>query len=244
MSYTIKERSLLLVDSAREQKNRKYIISRVKDLASEDRPREKMIKEGATSLSSAELLAIVLGVGTKKEEVLAMSTRLLRDYGEKGIAYQKNPEKISEDLKIPLTKACQIVACFELGKRFYQKKAGVNVSIRNAKQAFEHLKNMSSLKKEQFHGLYLNTHYQLIHEEVISIGTLDSSLVSPREVFKPAIENSAAAIIVAHNHPSGVLKASKSDAEITNKLIEAGEILGIEVLDHLIIGNDKYLSLM
>lgn len=244
MSYKIKDRSMLLVDSSKSQKDKKYIISRVKDLASDERPREKMIKNGLSPLSSAELLAIVLGVGTKKEEVLAMSTRLLRDYGEKGIAYQKNPEIISKDLKIPITKACQIVACFELGKRFYQKKEGVNVCIRNAKQAFEHLKNMSSLKKEQFHGLYLNTHYQLIHEEVISIGTLDSSLVSPREVFKPAIENSAAAIIVAHNHPSGVLKASKNDAEVTNKLIEAGEVLGIELLDHLIIANNNYLSLM
>lgn len=244
MSYSIKDRSLLLVDSAKSNKNKKYVISRVKDLPSEDRPREKLMKEGLKALNSAELLAIVLGVGTKKEEVLAMSTRLLRDYGEKGIAYQKNPETISKDLNIPISKACQIVACFELGKRFYQKKEGLNVSIRNAKQAFKHLKNMSSLKKEQLHGLYLNTHYQLIHQEVISIGTLDSSLVSPREVFKPAIENSAAAIIIAHNHPSGVIKASKSDAEITNKLIEAGEILGIELLDHLIIANNKFQSLM
>ena len=244
MAYKIIERNLLSIDSSKEDAVKKYLIPRVKDLPSGEKPREKMLQEGVKSLSAVELLAIVLGVGTKKEEVMAMSMRLMREYGEKGIAYQQDPEIITKDLRVPITKACQIVACFELGRRFYQKKAGVNVSIRIAKQAFEYLKDMGSLKKEQFRGLYLNTHYQLIHEEVISIGTLDSALVSPREVFRPALENSAAAIIVAHNHPSGVLKATKNDAEITEKLIEAGKILGIEVLDHLIIGENKYLSLV
>ena len=244
MAYKIIERNLISIDSAKGESIKKYLIPRVKDLPSEEKPREKMLQEGVKALSAAELLAIVLGVGTKKEEVMAMSMRLMREYGEKGIAYQQNPEIITKDLGVPIAKACQIVACFELGRRFYQKKAGTNVSIRNAKQAFEYLKDMGGLKKEQFRGLYLNTHYQLIHEEVISIGTLDSALVSPREVFRPALENSAAAIIVAHNHPSGVLKATKNDAEITNKLIEAGKILGIEVLDHIIIGGNKYSSLV
>lgn len=244
MAYKIKDNNLILIDSIKEDKIKKYSIPSVKDLPSEEKPREKLLKKGVESLNVAELLAIVLGVGTKKEELMAMSTRLIREYGSKGIVYQKNPEKITEELEIPISKSCQIVACFELGRRFYEKKAGSNVSIRNAKQAFEHLKDMGSLKKEQFRGLYLNTHYQLIHEEVISIGTIDSTIVSPREVFRPAIEHSAAAIILAHNHPSGVLKISKNDAEITNKLIEAGKLLNIEVLDHLIINSKKYLSLL
>jgi DNA repair protein RadC len=221
-----------------------YKITRVKDLPDEEKPREKMIESGPGSLSSAELLAVVLGVGTKKEEVFSMSSRLLREYGEKGIAYQKNPAIIEKDLGIPLVKACQIVACFELGRRFYQKKPGGSVTIRTAKQAFEYLKDMGNLNKEQFRGLYLNTHYQLIHDEVISIGTLDAAIVQPREVFRPALEYSAAAIIIAHNHPSGVLKATKADAEITDKLIEAGKILDIEVLDHLIIGKNKFTSII
>jgi len=244
MAYKNIERNLISIDSAKEESIKKYLIPRVKDLPNDEKPREKMIQEGLKVLSAAELLAIVLGVGTKKEEVMAMSMRLMREYGEKGIAYQQNPEIITKDLGVPIAKACQIVACFELGRRFYQKKSGIHVSIRNAKQAFEYLKDMGFLKKEQFRGLYLNTHYQLIHEEVISIGTLDSALVSPREVFRPALENSAAAIIVAHNHPSGVLKATKNDAEITEKLIEAGKIIGIEVLDHIIIGGNKYSSLI
>lgn len=238
MPYKISDRNFVL------NHGKQYKILRVKDMAEDEKPREKLVKEGAGALSSAELLAIILSVGTKKEEVFSMSSRLLREYGEKGIAYQKDPSVIERDLKIPLVKACQIVACFELGRRFYQKKPGGSITIRTAKQAFEYLKDMGSLNKEQFRGLYLNTHYQLIHDEVISIGTLDASLVNAREVFRPALEYSAAAVIIAHNHPSGVIKATKADVEITNKLIEAGNILDIEVLDHLIIGKNKFASII
>lgn len=221
-----------------------YKIPRVKDMAENERPREKMIKNGVGVLSMAELLAIVLSVGTKKEEVFSMSSRLLREYGEKAVAYQKDPQTISKDLNIPIVKACQIVACFELGRRFYQKKPGGLITIRTAAQAYEHLKEMGELKKEQFRGLYLNNHYQLVYDEVISIGTMEASLVQAREVFRPALEYSAAAIIIAHNHPSGVLKATQADQEITDKLIEAGKILDVEVLDHLIIGKNKYISII
>jgi DNA repair protein RadC len=238
MSYKINDRNTIL------NHGRLYKISKVKDLPDEEKPREKMLENGPGALSAAELLAVVLGVGTKKEEVFSMSSRLLREYGEKGIAYQKSPQVIEKDLGIPLVKACQIVACFELGRRFYQKKPGGSITIRTAKQAFEYLKDMGNLNKEQFRGLYLNTHYQLIHDEVISIGTLDAAIVQPREVFRPALEYSAAALVIAHNHPSGVLKATKADAEITDKLIEAGKILDIEVLDHLIIGKNKFVSII
>lgn len=238
MAYKISDRSFVL------NHGKQYKILRVKDLPDEEKPREKLIQNGVTSLSAAELLAIVLSVGTKKEEVFSMSTRLLREYGEKGIAYQKDPKLIEKDLKVPLVKACQIVACFELGRRFYQKKPGASITIRTASQAFNHLKDMGQLNKEQFRGLYLNTHYQLIHDEVISIGTLEAALVQPREVFRPALEYSAAAIIIAHNHPSGSLRATRADVEITNKLIEAGRILDIEVLDHLIIGKNKFASII
>ena len=173
-----------------------------------------------------------------------MASRLLKEYGEKGVIYQKNPKLIQKDLNIPLIKACQLVACFEIGRRFYQKKPGANITIRTAKEAFDHLKSMGKLSKEQFRGLYLNSHYQLIHDEVISIGTLDSSLVAPREVFKPALEYCAAAIIIAHNHPSGNLKPSDADIEVTKNLIEAGKIIGIEILDHILIGEEKFKSLI
>jgi DNA repair protein RadC len=238
MAYKISDRNFIL------NHGKQYKILRVKDLPDEEKPREKLIQNGIGSLSSTELLAIILSVGTKKEEVFSMSARLLREYGEKGIAYQKDPKIIEKDLKIPLVKACQIVACFELGRRFYQKKPGGSITIRTASQAFNYLKDMGHLNKEQFRGLYLNTHYQLIHDEVISIGTLDASLVQPREVFRPALEYSAAAMIIAHNHPSGVIKATKADVEITNKLLAAGQILDIEILDHLIIGKNKFASII
>ncbi len=238
MAYSIKDQNIIL------NHGKKYKIVRVKDLPNEDRPREKMINEGVKTLSSAELLAVVLGVGTKKEEVFSMASRLLREYGEKGVAYQKDPLVIEKDLKIPLAKSCQIVACFELGRRFYQQKPGASITIRTANQAFNYLRDMGKLNKEQFRGLYLNTHYQLIHDEVISLGTLNTSLVQAREVFRPALEYSAAAIIIAHNHPSGVIKASRADVEITDRLLKAGDILGIEVLDHLIIGKNKFISII
>lgn len=238
MSYKIKDQNIVINHS------RQYKILSVRDLPNEEKPREKLIQTGTSSLSSAELLAIVLGVGTKKEDVLLMANRLLREYGEKGIVYQKDPKIIEKDLKIPLIKACQIVACFELGRRFYQKKPGASITIRNAKQAYSHLKDMGTLRKEQIRCLYLNVHYQLIHDEVISIGTPDASLLQIKEIFRPSLEYSAAAIIIAHNHPSGVLKANKADLEITERIKEAGNLLDIEVLDHLIIGKNKFISLI
>ncbi|MDA3802709.1 MAG: DNA repair protein RadC [Patescibacteria group bacterium] len=244
MNYKIKDNNIILVDNLIKSKNKKYEITRVRDLPKEEKPREKLLKDGISSLSSAQLLAIILNTGTKKEEVMNMTSRLLKEYGEKGIIYQKNPEIIEKDLDIPLSKACQLVSCFEIGRRFYQKKPGANITIRTAKDAFEHLKDMSKLHKEQFRGLYLNSHYQLIHDEVVSIGTLDSSLIAPREVFKPALEYSAAAIIIAHNHPSGSLEPSDADIEITKNLIEAGKIIGIEVLDHILISADDYKSII
>jgi DNA repair protein RadC len=235
-SYQINDHDLIA-------KTGKDYVLRVKDLPELDKPREKLIAQGPAKLSAAELLAIVLNVGNKKEDVLTLSARLLKDYGEKAIISQTNPTKLSTDLKVPIVKSCQIVACFELGRRFFQKRTSGSVTIRNAHQAFEYLKDMRQLTKEHFRGLYLNSRYQLIRDEVISIGSLTSSLVHPREVFKPAIEYSAVAIIIAHNHPSGSLKATAADIETTKQLIKAGEILGIDVLDHLIIAQNKFISL-
>jgi DNA repair protein RadC len=144
MPYKINDRNFVL------NHGKQYKILAVRDLPDEEKPREKLITNGVGSLSSVELLAIVLGVGTKKEEVFSMANRLLREYGEKGIAYQKNPTVIEKDLGIPQVKACQIVACFELGRRFYQKKPGGSITIRTAKQAYEYLKDMGNLNKEQF----------------------------------------------------------------------------------------------
>lgn len=236
--YSIADNDLVIGEG-----DTQYIL-RVRDLPLEDKPREKLLATGPGSLTHAELIAVLLGVGTRKEEVLAMSHRILREYGERAIINEKNPSTLAESLDIPLAKACQIVASFELGRRFYQNKAGKPVFVRTAGQAFEHLKSMGHLQKEHLRGLYLNSRYEVIHEETVSIGSLTASIVHPREVFAPALEYGAVAVIVAHNHPSGSLEPTSDDLRTTGQLIKAGKVLGIDLLDHLIIAEDTFTSLI
>jgi DNA repair protein RadC len=216
-----------------------YVL-RVRDLPLEDKPREKLLATGPEGLTPAELVAVLLGVGTRKEDVMAMANRIIREYGERAIINENNPARLAETLSIPLTKACQIVASFELGRRAYQQKAGKPVFVRTAAQAFAHLSGMGNLQKEQLRGLYLNSRFQVIHEEVISIGSLTANIVHPREVFQPGLEHGAVAVIVAHNHPSGSLEPTMADEAVTAQLRQAGVVLGIELLDHLIIAGEAY----
>jgi DNA repair protein RadC len=243
LPQTYKFRDADMIFSSSDNIPDEYIL-RVKDLPDDDKPREKLLAGGAKQMSVAELVAVLWSVGTKKEEVMAMAQRTTREYGEKALATTDNPMKLAEAADIPLVKACQIVAGFELGRRFYSSKNGQPVFIRNAAQAFEHLKGMANGKKEQLRGLYLNSRYQVVHDEVISIGTLTSNIVHPREVFQPAIEHGAIAVIIAHNHPSDNATPTDDDLTITSQLVTAGKILGIDLLDHLIIINDDFLSIL
>lgn len=221
----------------------RYVL-RVRDLPLEDKPREKLLAVGPGDLTHAELIAVLLGVGTRKEEVMSMAQRILREYGERAIINEKNPVLLAETLDIPLVKACQIIASFELGRRAFQRREGKPLFVRTARQAYEHLKNIGYLQKEQLRGLYLNSRYEVIHEEAISIGSLTANIIHPREVFKPALEYGAAALIIAHNHPSGTLTPTAEDMAATRQLEEAGSLLGVTLLDHLIIANDEFISLM
>ena len=224
--------------------NAQYVL-RVKDLPNPERPREKLTETGAQNLSVAELLAVLWGVGTKNEDVLAMAKRTLKEYGEKAISNELQAQRLAESANIPLIKACQVVAAFELGRRFYGTgQAGRPIQVRNAKQAYQYLKEMGGYQKEQLRGLYLNSRYQVVHDEVISVGSLTSNIVHPREVFQPALERGAVAIIIAHNHPSGRLEPTEADIQVTEQLIAAGEVLGIELLDHLVITATKHVSVM
>ena len=220
-----------------------YVL-RVKDLPDAQKPREKMLAAGPGQLSIAELVAILLGVGTKKEEVLTMAHRILKEYGERAIVSETNPRRMSDTLDIPLPKACQIIASFELGRRYFEKRAGKAVFVSTAQSAYDYLHGMGQLKKEHLRGLYLNSRYQVIHEELISVGSLTSSIIHPREVFQPAIEHGAIAVIIAHNHPSGRLTGTYADVEVTERLLAAGRILGIELLDHLVIAGNSYKSIL
>lgn len=232
----------LVLDDADDHADKQYVL-RLRDLPKEEKPREKLVKYGPATLSVAELFAIVLNVGTKKEEVLSMSRRVLKEYGDSIIVNQKDPGKVKDMLGIPLGKACQVVACFEIGRRFFKvQDSRKPVTLRTAAQVFEYLKDMRDLPKEHLRGLYLDSHYQLIHDEVISIGSVTANIVHPREVFRPALEFSASAVILAHNHPSGVSVPSEADAAITRQIVEAGRIIGIGLLDHVIITKKKFES--
>jgi DNA repair protein RadC len=236
--YSLQDRDLLFSEQPDQ-----YVL-RFKDLPDDERPRERLLAAGPAELSLAELVAIVWGSGTRKEDVLAMARRTLKEYGDKTIGQELDPRHLSETAGIPLTRACQIIASFELGRRFYARQAGRSAYIRNAKQAFQYLKSMGHGQKEQLRGLYLNSRYQVIHDEIISVGSLTANIVHPREVFQPAIEHSAIALILAHNHPSGRLEPTLADIQITEQLITAGEVLGIDLLDHLVITGTKYISVM
>jgi DNA repair protein RadC len=237
--YSVVDHDLIFNEPAAQ-----YVL-RVKDMPEDDRPRERMLKGGPAGLSVAELVAILWGVGNRNEDVLAMAKRTLREYGEKAIASELNPERLSQTADISLGKACQIIASLELGRRFYARNnTGRPVHIRNAKQAYQYLKEIANSQKEQLRGLYLNSRYRVVHDEVISIGSLTSNVVHPREVFQPAIERGAVAVILAHNHPSAQLEPTTADIHVTEQLVAAGKVLGIELLDHLVITPGQYVSIM
>ena len=217
--------------------------AKLKELPAHQRPREKLIKYGPDVLKTPELMAIILNTGYRGETVLELSHRIIKEYGSKAITQEKNVGRLIETLGIPPVKACQIVACFELGRRFFQEEPGKMPTIRNPEDVYRYLEDMRKLKKEQFRGLYLNTRNKVIHDEIISIGTLTTNLVHPREVFQPAIEYLAAGLIITHNHPSGDPNPSEEDLKVTKQMQEVGKTMAIDLLDHIIIGGEKYISL-
>lgn len=243
MSDLIENYSLIDHDVVMTPNPNQYVL-RVKDLPDSARPRERLTEFGPKALSTSELLAVIWGVGTRKEEVLGMAKRTLKEYGEKAINHETNPVRLAESADIPLAKACQLVASFEIGRRYYAVHAGRPVQVRTARQAYWYLKSIANHQKEQLRGIYLNARYQVIHDEIISIGTLTSNIVHPREVFQPAIEHGAVAVIIAHNHPSGRLEPTAADIAVTEQLFAGGKLLGIELLDHLVIAGTKYTSVM
>ena len=210
----------------------------IKDLPPIERPREKLIKYGPEKLSNAELLAIILRSGIKGQNVVNLSKKILNKFAA-------NISEINiEDLKnfpgLGPAKSCQIIALVELGKRLFQnKKSSIYLS---PKDIFNDLRDIRSSKKEHFVVFYLDARNQEIKKEIISVGTINSSIVHPREVYEPAVKHMAAQIVIAHNHPTGILEPSKEDIEVTNKLLKAGEVLGIDLTDHIIVSENNYFS--
>ena len=216
---------------------------KILNMQKEERPRERLIKNGAWALSDSELLAIILRTGSKKENVINLSQRILGEYNIKQLS-QINLTQLMKIHGIKESKATQISACFEIARRLESFNSVEKPKISSPEDVYRRLfPRMRELKKEMFIELCLDTKNQILKEEVISVGSLNANVVHPREVFKLALTESAAHIIVAHNHPSGDPTPSREDIEITKKLVETGIIMGITVLDHVIIGEGRHFSM-
>lgn len=223
------------------KENRDYTI---KDMPLNERPREKLYKYGAKSLSNAELIAVIIRTGSRSDTAIELAQRLI-SIDKRGIGFLSDAsfEELISVKGIGKCKAAQIISAIELGKRIAAQGGEDKVKVTSPVDIVGLImEEMRYLKKEHFRIAILDTKNHIIAIEEISIGNLNSSIVHPREVFSIAIRRTANSIILIHNHPSGDPTPSREDINITNRLIEAGNIIGIKVLDHIIVGDKKYLS--
>lgn len=216
----------------------------IRDFPQEERPRERFIQSGPESLSNQEILAILLRTGTKDESVLQLANRLLTTFEGLRMLKSASLEEMTAIKGIGKAKGIQILAAIELGRRISNLANHDRYVIRSPEDGANYvMQDMRFLSQEHFVVLYLDTKNQVLHKQTIFIGSLNTSIVHPREVYKEAIRRSAASIICIHNHPSGDPAPSKEDIDVTKRLAECGKMLGIDLLDHLIIGENKYVSL-
>ena len=216
-------------------------MPKIKDLPKHKRPREKLSEKGAENLSDAELLAILIRTGRAGKSALDIARKTFKKYPlSKLLAVTK--DKLTSIKGLGDTKAITIKAALELGSRAVGSFNNVLPILSSVKEIVAQLTHLRGKQKEYFMVLYLNARKQLIQKEIISIGTLTETLVHPREVFEPAIRHFASSIVLAHNHPSKNMEVSDEDIKLTEKLIQSGAILDIEVLDHIIITDDGYIS--
>ncbi|RXJ90715.1 hypothetical protein CRV01_06075 [Arcobacter sp. CECT 8983] len=214
-------------------------MNTIKKLESIDKPREKLEKQGLSALKNYELMAILLGSGVKGKDVISLAKELVKLL-EKEFD-NIDLEKLLKIHGLGKAKACQIISAIEISRRYLIQNQ--NIKITSSQDVYQELKQYKNKQQEYFLCLYLDGANNLLETKVITIGTLNQSLVHPREVFSYAIEKRCASIIVAHNHPSGILKPSSEDIEVTQRLKESGKILGIELLDHVIFTKDDFVSL-
>lgn len=216
----------------------------LRDLPHEERPRERMMHYGASALSHAELLAILLRTGSRQESAVHLAQKVINEVGSIRNLVDISIDELTRIKGIGHAKAIQLKAGIELGQRLARARIGEPVIIRSPRDAADLLsEQLRYLQKEHFVCLFLNTKNHIIAQETLSIGSLNASIVHPREVFRAAMKCSSASIICAHNHPSGDPTPSPEDISITARLVEAGQIVGIDVLDHLVIGDGAFVSL-
>lgn len=216
---------------------------RIQDIPEEERPRERLIRNGPESLSNAELLGIILRTGSREENVVNLCSRILTEYSIKQLSLA-NVSRLMQVHGVGKAKAAQIAAVFELARRLETFVEEPKRKVCSPKDVYTLMyPKMREQKKEKFITLCLDTKNQILKEEVVSIGSLSASIVHPREVFKSALMESSASVIMVHNHPSGDPSPSREDIMVTEKMVEGGKLLGIDVLDHIIIGEGRYVSL-
>lgn len=217
---------------------------REKSVPNYERPRERLLANGTTALADTELLAILLRTGTENESVYQLAQRLLARFGDMRRLSEATHEELISIKGIGPVKAVELRAAFELGRRLIVQGKRENHTIRLPRDVADlMMTEMRHLTQEHFVCLFLNTKNRVIGKQTIFVGSLDASIVHPREVFKEAIKRSSAAVICVHNHPSGDPTPSREDIAVTTTLREAGELVGISLLDHVIIGDDQYISL-
>ena len=218
--------------------------TKIKDIPINDRPRERLKNFGANSLSNEELLAIILKTGTKDASAKVLATKLLSQVGGIQNLTKMNYGEITKIKGIGEAKACAILSVIELAKRINQEIITVNnLKINSTSLVYKYYKDILKYKQqEHFYCIYLDSNKKVIEDRLLFKGTLNQSLVHPREIFKEAYLLSASAIICLHNHPSGNVLPSEEDVVVTDRLVEIGNLLGINIIDHIIIGKNNYYS--
>lgn len=217
----------------------------IRNLPNDEKPREKLLREGKEKLSTMEILAIIIGSGVGKKSALELAAEII-SLDEKGIRFlaECRPEELQQVNGIGKAKACEILAAVELGKRIAAAPGTDSIRVESSSDiAGIFMEHMRYYKKEHFVSLLINAKGRIIQESEVSVGDLCSSTTHPREVFVDAVRRSAASVVFVHNHPSGDPTPSDMDISTTKRLMEAGEILGIPVLDHIIIGDGRYISM-
>lgn len=219
-------------------------IIKIKDVPKAERPRERLLHYGAEHLSNKELIALLIGSGTRNESVIDLANRVLMHFEGLKLLKDATIEELTAIKGIGPAKGVVILAALQLGERLTKYKPPEKYVVRSPEDGADYvMEDMRHLEQEHFITMFLNTKNQIIHSQTIFIGTLNSSIVHPREIFREAVRRSAASLIVAHNHPSGDPTPSPEDIHVTKRLVEAGKIMGIDLLDHLIIGNGEFVSL-
>ncbi len=214
----------------------------------DERPRERLLKYGAGALSNAQLLAIILRTGSRNKSALGLARELLDSFSGLPEIEGAAIAEFSHIKGIGSAKIAQIKAAFELGKRLLKSNGDAqqeNLSFKNSREVYDYYRpEFFGLKKERFLCILLDTRNRVFKETIVSEGTLTSSPVHPREVFRDAIKEAAASVMFIHNHPSGDPSPSRDDINITKRLVETGKVIGINVLDHIVIADGRYFSLM